>query len=140
VHAEACAMTSPGPTNRLEIRKEYYPEVTQRPHFVVTLLYEGCVLSFEDIYFDFCDDLAGRLEQLESSRQGKVRLDGGFRFSMEVEVLPRGAIQLSFQVESDATFPGNLKLQGYFHKGGEYAAEVLNALIRLFRDGDEFIL
>jgi hypothetical protein len=126
--------------NQLKIEKEYWPDVTNEPHFIVNLTYEGCTLTFDDIYFDKCDDLLHRLEQLEHDRKGKLKIDGGFRFSASVEILSRGDIKLTFNTESEASFPGKLRLEGYFHGSGEYTSKILTSLINLFKNGSEFII
>ncbi len=38
--------------NTLSIKREYWPEVTDMPHFIVKLYYEGCKTEVDDIYFD----------------------------------------------------------------------------------------
>jgi hypothetical protein len=83
------------------------------------------------------------VQQLEQDRKGKLKLDGGFRFSASVEILPRGDIKLTFNTESEASFPGKLRLEGYFHSNGEYTSKILSSLIKLFKDGkdgSEFII
>jgi len=121
--------------NRLHIASERWTDVTEVPHYVVNLHYEGCVLTHDDIYFD---DLAGQLKLLEKTRKGHVVLDGGYRFNCNVEATPSGGLDLKFAAMSGANFPGELTLKGKFSISGESTAHVLKSLIGLFQDGAEF--
>ncbi|WP_419590940.1 hypothetical protein, partial [Thiolapillus sp.] len=64
----------------LRISRELWPEVTSRPHFIMDLDYEGCRISWDDIYFAVEDEMVDRLREMRIGRKGKVALDGGFRF------------------------------------------------------------
>ncbi len=124
----------------LHIKREFWPDVTDRPHFVVSINYEGCFLKLDDIYFDNELVLVSDLQQLEETRSGQVILDGGFRFSLLMEATPTGGLSLRVKASSDITFPGRLDLEGYFQIAGEYTAGTVNSLIGLLMNGDEFVI
>ncbi|KXJ39776.1 MAG: hypothetical protein AXA67_11990 [Methylothermaceae bacteria B42] len=126
--------------NTLSIKKEYWPEVTDTPHFIVKLNYEGCKIEVDDIYFDKLDEIIVRLETLNKERTGSVELQGGFRFNAVIEVKETGACQFIFATESSGEFPGKLHLEGIFSINGEDSGLFINSLIKLFRDGKEFII
>lgn len=125
---------------RLAIRREYWSDVTEIPHFVVDLAYAGCRVVHEDIYIDDIDDVIAGLEVLQRDRSGQVVLDGGSRFVATVGMTGTGGVRLGFRTESAATFPGRLRLEGYFSRSGEYAGQVLDSLIGLFRDGRGLVI
>ena len=126
-------------TPALNIKREYWPEVTNAPHFIVELRYEGCNINYDDIYFDNLNNIINKLEALEKSRKGRVTLDGGHRFAATLEAAVTGGITIYFQAESfPPTFPGKLKLKGYFAVEGEYTSKIIKDLIKLFKDGKEF--
>ncbi|HHJ40559.1 MAG: hypothetical protein AXA67_10200 [Methylothermaceae bacteria B42] len=77
--------------NTLRINREYWPEVTDTPHFIVKLNYEGCKIEFDDIYFDKMDEIISQLEILNKKRTGSVELQGGFRFNTVIEKKETGA-------------------------------------------------
>jgi len=125
--------------NELNIIREYWPEVTSIPHFIVEILYEGCKIIYDDIYFDNVDKIVPKLEALEKTRKGSVNLDGGNRFIAKLEATTTGGITINFQTESfPPIFPGELKLKGYFSIDGEYTSKVLGDLSKLFKDGKKF--
>ena len=126
--------------NTLRIRSEHWPDVTETPHYIVELHYEGSAYECDDIYFDNLSDMARQLLALEKSRKGQVLLHGGFRFQMTAKATPSGGIDLNFRTESDATFPGKCIIEGCFSVDGENTATVISALTRLFEDGDEFVI
>ncbi len=122
--------------NKLNIKREYWPEVTSTPHFIVEIMYEGCNIIYDDIYFDNLDQIVPDLEVLEKTRKGSVNLDGGNRFIATLEATTTGGITINFQTESfPPLFPGELKLKGYFSIDGEYTSKVLGDLGKLFKDG-----
>ena len=122
-------------SNSISISREYWPEVTDEPHFIISIDYEGCCIKFDDIYFKGLDDVITRLEALKDERKGGVTLNGGFRFNASIEPTHSGAIQFKFFTESSADFPGRLCLEGYSVIPGEDATRFTGSLIRLFRDG-----
>lgn len=126
--------------NRIHINREYWPEVTTMPHFIVDIGYEGCRLSYDDIYFDKVEEAIPLLQKLERERRGAVTLDGGHRFKLTAEAASTGGMRLKFAASSSGAFPGRLELEGYFMIDGEYTAAVLGALIALLRDGKEFTI
>jgi hypothetical protein len=125
---------------KLWIGREYWPEVTDAPRFVVKLDYEGYACACDDIYFDSLDSMLAELEEMQRNRQGRVLLDGGFRFKAVIEIDARGGLVISFWVETGAAFPGKMRLEGAFNVDGEYCTQVLAQWIRLFRDGEDFSL
>jgi hypothetical protein len=125
---------------KLWINREYWPEVTDVPHFVVKLDYEGHAYACDDIYFDNFDNMLAELEGLQRDRRGRILLDGGFRFKAVIEIDVRGGLGIGFWVETDAAFPGKMRLEGTFNVDGECSGQVLNRLIGLFRDGEAFSL
>ena len=126
--------------NRLSIKREYWPEVTDTPHFVVNLIYEGCNVSYDDIYFDDINEAIALLESLERDRKGVVYLQGGCRFSAIIAVSATGAIQFNFITESLAEFPGKRRIEGCFSISGEDVSVFLKSLVDLFTNGKEFII
>ena len=124
--------------NTLSIKREYWPEVTDTPHFIVKLDYEGCKIKADDIYFDKLDEIVINLETLNKKRTGSVALQGGFRFNAVIEAKETGACQFSFTTESSGEFPGKLNLKGCFSIDGEDLSLFIDSLIELFRDGTEF--
>ena len=108
--------------------------------YITDLAYHGCRLRHDDIYFDQPDDLVSRLEALEQDRAGSVGLHGGSRFDALLELTATGAVDFRFRIEEPAGFPGKLVLEGRFLVGGEFTSTILDTLVRLFRDGEEFIL
>ncbi len=126
--------------NRLSIQRECWPEVTGTPHFIVDLAYQGCRLRHDDIYFDKLENLVPGLDALEQARKGSLGLRGGSRFDALLEITSTGAVEFRFRTEEPNDFPGRLTLQGHFLVSGEFTSRVLESLVRLFRDGDEFIL
>lgn len=125
---------------KLWISRAYWPEVTEVPHFVVKLDYAGYPYVCDDIYIDSFDNILAELEGLQRDRRGRILLDGGFRFKSVIEIDERGGLVIGFWVESGAEFPGKMRLEGTFNVDGEWAGQVLNQLIALFRDGEEFSL
>jgi len=124
--------------NKLNIKREYWPEVTSIPHFVVEIMYEGCNIIYDDIYFDDLDKIVPNLELLEKNRKGSVILGGGHRFVASLEATATGGITINFQTESfPPIFPGELKLKGYFSIEGEHTSKILGDLIQLFKGGKE---
>ena len=126
--------------NSLAISREFWPEVTDTPHFIVRLNYAGCSIEHDDIYFQALDEVLVRLEEMLESRRGTVALQGGFRFDAVVESTVTGAIRFGFTTESSGGFPGKLRLEGYFSIDGEEASAFLQSLLDLFRSGKELIL
>ena len=126
--------------NYLHIKRELWPEVTDRPHFYIELNYQGIDYSCEDIYFDDLPDTILKLQTLEQTRKGRVELDGGFRFKLVIETTSIGGVILNFKTESGAEFPGRLIIEGHFSIAGENAGHIIEELVKLFRDGKEFIL
>lgn len=126
--------------NTLSIKRGYWPEVTDTPHFVVKLQYQGCQIEFDDIYFDKINEVVVQLETLYEERKGIVELHGGFRFNAVVEAKERGALQFRFSTESSGGFPGRLRLEGFFLIDGENSALFIRSLIDLFRGGKEFVI
>ena len=126
--------------NSLRITREYWPEVTDAPHFVVNLKYEGCNIVFDDIYFDKLDECIVQLEALYEERKGSVEIRGGFRFNAVIEAKSTGGIQFLISTESSSEFPGKLRLEGVFSIAGENAGLFIKSLIKLLRDGEEFII
>ena len=126
--------------HHLNIRPELWPEITDQPHFVIDLEYAGCTLHFDDIYFDNIEETCARLRQLARERQGSALLDGGFRFSLAIEIMPRGDIKLAFHAESEPPFPGKLSLDGFFQRDGEYASSLLQDILDLLKYGKELSL
>ena len=126
--------------NTLHIKSEYWPDVTETPHFIVNLHYERLVYGCDDIYFDNLSGIVPELLELERTRKGQVILHGGFRFQMIVQATPSGGIDLNFRTESDATFPGKCVIEGSFSVDGEHTATIIGALTRLFDDCDEFVI
>lgn len=124
----------------LEIRRAFWPEVTDVPHFIVRLNYEGCSIEYDDIYFQALDEVVVRLEEMLESRKGAVALQGGFRFDAVVESTATGGIRFGFTAKSSDDFPGRLHLEGDFSIDGEHASAFLQSLIDLFRSGKELIL
>lgn len=126
--------------NCLRIKSEKWPEVTEVPHYIVELNYEGYSFVYDDIYFDDVNNLILKLQALEKERKGSVDLDGGFRFKVAIESKTLGGIVLNFRAESDTEFPGKIIMEGYFPVEGENAGNVIGALIKLISDGKEFII
>lgn len=126
--------------NTLRIGSECWPDVTEIPHFIVAIHYEGLVYECDDIYFDNLDDIVAELQELERTRQGQAVLHGGFRFQMRVTGKPSGGLDLNFKTESDATFPGKCTIEGCFSIDGEHAATTIEALVKLFQDGTAFAI
>jgi len=126
--------------NTLHIKSEYWPDVTEIPHFIVDLHYERLVYRCDDIYFDNLGGIVPKLLELERTRKGRVIMHGGFRFQLIVQVMPTGGVDLNFRTESDAMFPGKCIIEGCFSVDGEHAATTIGALIGLFNDGDDFVL
>ncbi|WP_339134774.1 MAG: hypothetical protein WGN25_16250 [Candidatus Electrothrix sp. GW3-4] len=125
--------------NTLKIKREYWPEITNEPHFIVELIYEGCNISYDDIYFSDLNNIIDKLDTLEKNRKGSVKLDGGHRFVAILEATATGGITIHFQAESfPPIFPGELKLKGYFIVEGEYTPIICGDLIKLFKEGKEF--
>lgn len=126
-------------TNQLIIKRGYWPDVTEMPHFIVSLVYEGCTMTHDDLYFDDIDNVVAKLEALERKRKGKVLVDGGETFIISVEATSTGGINLKFKTTSaEPIFPGKLSLEGYFEVDGEYASNNIRSLIKLFQDGKEY--
>jgi hypothetical protein len=126
--------------NRLRIKRETWPEVTEIPHFVVELIYEDHSYMCDDIYFGDLNDLILQLKALKKKRKGTVEIDGGFRFKVVIKTTSSGGISLNFKVESDSGFPGKMILEGSFPVEGENTEDILMALIKLLREGKEFII
>jgi hypothetical protein len=126
--------------NSLRIKSSKWPEVTDKPHYTVEINYEGHSYSFDDIYFDDLKNILFNLKILEKERKGVVELDGGFRFKVAIKSTTSGGIILNFKAESGAEFPGKLTLEGHFSVEGENTANVIGALVKLFSDGNEFII
>ena len=126
--------------NSLRIKREQWPDVTDTPHFIVTLNYQGYAYSCDDIYFDDLHNTILKLQTLAQERKGSVELDGGFRFKLLIASTSSGSLELTFKVESGAEFPGQLRLEGHFPVDGENTGHVIEALVKLFRDGKEFAL
>ena len=126
--------------NTLSIRKEYWPEVTDTPHFVIKLQYEGCKIEFDDIYFDKLEDILVQIEMLDKERKGIVELNGGFRFNAVIEPKETGSLQFNFSVESSGGFHGKLHLEGVFLIAGEDSCLFIRSLIDLFRYGKHFVI
>ncbi|WP_419638144.1 hypothetical protein [Thiolapillus sp.] len=122
----------------LRISRELWPEVTSRPHFIMDLDYEGCRISWDDIYFAVEDEMVDRLREMRIGRKGKVALDGGFRFLLTVEMQATGGVTLGFRTESGAEFPGKRILEGFFEVGGEYTDALLGGLVDLIDKGRPF--
>jgi len=127
-------------TNTLCIRSESWPDVTDRLHFIVEIIYEGCRLAHEDIYFDDESSVVSGLDRLNKTRSGQVILDGGERFSLSVESMTSGGLTLRFKGSADATFPGKLNLEGFFLVDGEYAETTIKALTGIFQKGGDFVI
>jgi hypothetical protein len=126
--------------NRLHIKYEKWPEVTETPHYIVEIKYEGLSYVHSDIYFDDVNEIISKLKSLEKDRKGKVELDGGFRFKLIIEARTSGGCIVKFRYTSDGAFPGKLMLEGYFTIEGEYTAPMVDMLIKLFTDGKEFVI
>lgn len=126
-------------TNRLSIRREYWPDVTETPHYIVELKYEGCSVSHDDIYIGV-DDALIQLETLEATRKGDVKLDGGSRFRCTVAATSSGGLQVNFGITQGPGFPGKLAIDGYFAVDGEFAGSTIRSLIGLFRHGTDFVI
>jgi hypothetical protein len=126
--------------NSLRIKSEKWPEVTNIPHYIVEINYEGFSYVHSDIYFDNRESIVSKLNDLELNRKGNVEINGGFRFKIITEAKKLGGIVLNFRCESDETFPGNFVLEGYFSVEGENTASVVSALINLLSDGNEFVI
>ena len=120
--------------NHLSLRREYYEGVSNLPHFLVGIDYEGCQICFDDIYFDEPSALARELQILERCRNGQVALDGGSRFRLTVSVERGGELLCRFRAEPN-DFPGKLQLEGFFSIDGEFTGMALHALIRLLSEG-----
>ena len=126
--------------NSLRIKREHWSDVTDTPHFIVTLIYQDNAYSCDDIYFDDLHNTISELQTLAQKRNGCVELDGGFRFKLLIASTSPGGLEFKFKVESGAEFPGKLSLEGYFAVDGENTQHVITALVKLFRDGEEFTL
>ena len=126
--------------NSLKISREFWPEVTDEPHFIVRLNYAGCRIEYDDIYFQALDETLVDLEAMLESRRGAVVLQGGFRFNAVVESTATGAVRFGFTAESSGDFPGKLHLEGYFFIDGENASAFLQSMIDLFRNGTALTL
>lgn len=126
--------------NSLRINSETWPDVTENPHYIVDIYYNGFSCVHDDIYFDNTDNLISKLNSLEKDRKGIIELDGGFRFKLTIEAKTLGGIVLGFRYESDDTFPGKMQLEGYFSVEGENTAVVIKALTELLTDGKEFFI
>ncbi len=126
--------------NSLELSREFWPEVTDMPHFIVRLNYAGCRIEYDDIYFQALHEVVVRLEEMLESRRGAVALQGGFRFDAVVESTATGALRFGFTTESSGGFPGKLRLEGYFSIDGEDASAFIQSLIDLFRSGKKLVL
>lgn len=127
-------------TNKLSIRREYWPEVTDTPHFIVNLIYEGCNITHDDIYFNDINELIILMEALERDRKGVVNLQGGYRFNAIIESTLTGGMKFHFIAKSSSEFPGKLILEGCFSISGEAASEFLTGLIGLLKNGQEFVI
>jgi hypothetical protein len=126
--------------NSLCIKYEKWPEVTETPHYIVEIKYEGLSYFHSDIYFDDVNKIISKLKSLENNRKGTIELDGGFRFKLIIEARTRGGCIVSFRYASDEAFPGKLMLDGRFTIEGEYTASLVDMLIKLFTDGKEFVI
>ena len=125
--------------NRLLIRRGYWPDVTETPHYIVELEYEGCSVSHDDIYIDI-DNILGQLESLETTRKGEARLDGGSRFRCSIAATSHGGLQMDFRITHGPGFPGKLSIDGYFAVDGEFSGSTIRSLIGLFRHGTDFVI
>ena len=125
--------------NSLIIKSDVWPEVTATPHYIVELNYEAHSSICEDVYFDDVEKIVSELTALEVSRSGRVELDGGHLFKLVVEATVSGGLVLDFRFESGNNFPGKLVLEGFFPVEGEHTAHVIEALWKLFVEGDSFV-
>ena len=126
--------------NSLSIKSENWPEVTEKPHYIVEAIYEGFSYVHSDIYFDDVNKIITELKSLEQNRKGRIELDGGFRFKLIIEAGTLGGCLVKFRYESDEAFPGKLILDGRFPIEGEYTASMVDMLFKLFTDGNEFVI
>ena len=110
------------------------------PHFDIELVYEGCRINLQEIYFSQQDELAVQLRHMLRDRTGKVMLDGGFQFVLMVEMQATGRVMLRFRTESGIEFPGKRIVEGLFEVEGEYADSLLRSLVNLIDKGRVFIL
>ncbi|TGD70715.1 hypothetical protein E4634_20830 [Mangrovimicrobium sediminis] len=127
-------------SNSVLIKREMWPDVTDVPHFIVSLDYEGCSFHHDDIYFDEISEIVADLVRLNNSRKGEVKLNGGSRFSACIKAKMNGAIDILLHAESAASFPGKLSLEGVLQVEGENASSCISSLISLFEEGTPFAI
>lgn len=123
-------------TSSLSIRRAFYEDVTEVPHFPIEISFAGHQVSFEDIYFDGLAELPAKLQALEATRKGNVVLDGGSRVRISLEPTSTGALVVRFRTEqNEPSFPGRCILEGKLSVEGERVGELMHSLRRLISDG-----
>lgn len=125
----------------LKISRETYSDITDIPHFIVSLSYAGHYIDYEDIYFDNVGQIVEKLRAFKNIRSKKVLLDGGMRMTISLEGISSGAAILSFHMEQfEPSFPGECILKGSFSFDDSAANKVIDTLEQLFLEGKDFYI
>jgi hypothetical protein len=118
----------------IKINREVDKEITNIPRFIVDVSYEGCRIEYDDIYFDNLDELWQKIEKLEKSRKGKVTLDGGTRFRLNLCATKQGGIKIEVTAEK-FNLPGRISLEGILDVEGEFVSRLIGLFKALLLEG-----
>lgn len=123
---------------KIIIRKAYYKDVTDQPHFEIELSYKNSFIKHEDIYFDDLNGIVNGVADLDIKRNYRFELNGGPRFTL---LLPGCDGNISVEIKAERTYAdGCVYIKCKFENLGESTSELFKSLKKLFNDGETFVL
>jgi hypothetical protein len=120
--------------NEIIIKRDFYQDVTNSPHFITKVSYEGCYIEHDDIYFSDLGLIEHELVTFEKTRKNSITIDGGQRFRLTIIPTSNGGMKLKCNSEK-SNLPGQISLEGIFNMDGEYVNEFIRNFRALIKDG-----